>query len=62
MMVMECMNHGSLSDLLRNETMFIETSTLMNVLWDIANGMRFLHSAKPQVIHGDLKGEYSGCL
>ncbi|KAL3934155.1 MAG: hypothetical protein SGBAC_010067 [Bacillariaceae sp.] len=55
MMVMECMNHGSLSDLLRNETMFIETSTLMNVLWDIANGMRFLHSAKPQVIHGDLK-------
>mmetsp|Transcript_4349 Transcript_4349/g.10184 ORF Transcript_4349/g.10184 Transcript_4349/m.10184 type:complete len:1294 (+) Transcript_4349:125-4006(+) len=55
MLVMEYMNHGSLSDLLRNETMYIEASTLLNVLWDIAQGMRFLHSAKPQVIHGDLK-------
>jgi len=55
MLVMEYMNHGSLSDLLRNETMYIEASTLLNVLWDVAEGMRFLHSAKPKVIHGDLK-------
>lgn len=56
MLVMEYMNHGSLSDLLRNETMYIEASTLLSVLWDVAEGMRFLHSVKPKVIHGDLKG------
>lgn len=56
MLVMEYMDHGSLSDLLHNETLYIEPSTLLSVLWDIAEGMRFLHSAKPQVIHGDLKG------
>lgn len=55
-MVMEYIDQGSLSDFLRNETLYIEASTLFNVLSDISEGMRFLHSANPQVVHGDLKG------
>ncbi|CAB9505497.1 activated protein kinase catalytic subunit alpha-1 [Seminavis robusta] len=55
MLVMEYMDHGSLYDLLHNETMVIEGDLLVNVLRDISQGIRFLHSATPQVIHGDLK-------
>ena len=49
------MDHGSLYDLLHNETMVIEGELLLPILRDISQGMRFLHSADPQVIHGDLK-------
>jgi len=55
MIVMEYMEHGSLYDILHNETMPIEGELLLPILRDIAQGVRFLHSAVPQVIHGDLK-------
>ena len=46
------MDHGSLFDLLHNDTMIIEGELLLPILRDVSQGMRFLHSADPQVIHG----------
>lgn len=57
MLVMEYMDHGSLYDLLHNDTMIIEGELLLPILRDIAQGVRFLHAAQPQVIHGDLKAQ-----
>jgi serine/threonine protein kinase len=51
------MEHGSLYDLLHNETMVIEGELLLPILRDISQGVRFLHAAVPQVIHGDLKAQ-----
>jgi len=55
MLVMEYMDHGSLHDLLHNETLVLEGDLVLPILRDIAQGLRFLHAANPQVIHGDLK-------
>jgi serine/threonine protein kinase len=57
MLVMEYMEHGSLYDLLHNETLCIEGELLLPILRDVSQGVRFLHSANPQVIHGDLKAQ-----
>lgn len=57
MLVMELMDHGSLWDLLHNETMVLEGELLLPILRDISQGVRFLHAADPQVIHGDLKSQ-----
>ena len=51
---MEYMDHGSLLDLLRNDTMVIDGEVILPILRDISQGMRFLHSASPQVIHGGM--------
>jgi Protein kinase domain len=51
------MDHGSLYDLLHNETIVIEGELLLPILRDVSQGVRFLHSANPQVIHGDLKAQ-----
>jgi class 3 adenylate cyclase len=53
--VLEYFEHGSLYDLLHNETIFIEGNLILPILRDVSQGVRFLHSADPQVIHGDLK-------
>lgn len=45
----------SLYDILHNDTMVIDGEVLLPILVDISRGMRFLHSADPPVIHGDLK-------
>lgn len=55
MLIMEYMDHGSLYDLLHNETMVLEGDLLLQNLCDISQGIRFIHSADPQVLHGDLK-------
>jgi len=55
MLVMEYMDYGSLYDILHNDTMPFEGDLLLPILRDIAQGIRFLHAAEPQVIHGDLK-------
>lgn len=55
MMIMEYMDHGSLYDVLHNETMVLEGEIILPILCDIAQGLRFLHAALPAVIHGDLK-------
>jgi serine/threonine protein kinase len=57
MLVMEYMDHGSLYDILHNETMIIEGELLLPILRDVSQGVRFLHSANPEVIHGDLKAQ-----
>jgi serine/threonine protein kinase len=54
-LVMEFMQHGSLYDLLHNETMVLEGEILLPILRDVSQGLRFLHSARPPIIHGDLK-------
>lgn len=52
---MEHMQMGSLYDLLHNDSMILEGELLLPILQDIARGIRFLHAASPQIIHGDLK-------
>lgn len=49
------MDHGSLYDILHNNTMVFDGEILLPILRDIATGVRFLHSATPQIIHADLK-------
>jgi serine/threonine protein kinase len=48
---------GSLSDLLHNESMVIEGGMILPILRDIAQGLRFLHEATPQIVHCDLKAQ-----
>jgi len=55
LMVMEHMKHGSLHDLMHNHTMQFDSEITMGVLEGIINGMMYLHSAKPPVLHNDLK-------
>uniref|UniRef100_A0A7S1DAK1 Guanylate cyclase n=1 Tax=Cyclophora tenuis TaxID=216820 RepID=A0A7S1DAK1_CYCTE len=57
MLVMEYMDHGSLYDLLHNDSVVIDGELVLPILRDIAQGVRFLHAANPQVIHGDLKAQ-----
>ena len=37
--------------------MIIEGDMVLQVLRDVAQGLRFLHAAIPQVVHGDLKAQ-----
>lgn len=55
MIVLEFMDHGSLYDVLHNETMVLDGEIILPILRDIAQGIRFLHAATPQIIHCDLK-------
>lgn len=55
MLLMEYMERGSLYDILHNQTTILEKDLLLPILQDIIQGMRFLHSSNPAVIHGDLK-------
>jgi len=56
MLVMEYMEYGSLHDLLSNETMHLSGEIILQVARDVTQGLRFLHSSKPPIMHGDLKG------
>ena len=55
LLVMEHMEKGSLYDILHNQTTVLDQDLLLPILHDISMGIRFLHSAVPPVIHGDLK-------
>ena len=55
MLVMEYMTLGSLYDILMNESYPFESDVLLYMLRDIVQGMRFLHTADPPIVHGDLK-------
>ena len=58
MLVMEYMTQGSLYDVLRDDSMELDVDEhILPVLQDIAQGVRFLHAANPQVVHGDLKAK-----
>jgi hypothetical protein len=52
MLVMEYMHHGSLHDILHNKTMHLDGEIILPLLQDISQGVRFLHSANPKIIHG----------
>jgi len=51
------MDHGSLHDVIHNETILIDGEWVFPLLQDIVKGLRYLHSEKPCVIHGDLKAQ-----
>ena len=55
LLVMEMMPRGSIYDLIHNSTMIFEGDIILSILRDVSQGMRFLHSASPQIVHGDLK-------
>ena len=52
--VMEYMERGSLKDLLDKEPPLNMKMTLRMAI-DIAQGMHYLHTRLPKIIHGDLK-------
>ena len=55
LLVLEHCEFGSLYDLLHNETISIDGEVLLPIIRDVVSGVRFLHSSKPQIVHGDLK-------
>lgn len=54
-LVMEYMELGALYDVLRNKSIAFDGDLILPILQEISQGVRFLHGADPQVIHGDLK-------
>ena len=54
-LVMECMSHGSLYDLLHNETVPLDADIVLPIISDVISGLSFLHAASPPVTHNDLK-------
>ena len=56
MLLMEFCEYGSLHDLLKNETMYAGGEICLQIMRDVASGLRYLHSSKPPIFHGDLKG------
>ena len=54
-LVMELVEFGSLWDLLHNRTFPLRADAALRILRDVAQGMRFLHGARPPMLHGDLK-------
>lgn len=57
LLIMEYMRHGSLYDVLRDDSIILKPEQILEILQDVAQGLRFLHSANPQVVHGDLKAQ-----
>ena len=54
-LVMECMGRGSLYDLLHNDTVVLDSDIVLPIISDVVQGLEFLHSANPPVLHNDLK-------
>ena len=57
LIVMEYCLHGSLYDILHNQTAAFDGDFYLPILRDITQGVLFLHSANPQCIHSDLKAQ-----
>jgi hypothetical protein len=55
--VSELCTLGSLRSLLSNRTFPLEFKTKLSLCMDIADGMRYLHSRRPPIIHRDLKSQ-----
>jgi serine/threonine protein kinase len=47
---MEYIEYGSLHDLLNNETMHAGGEIILQILRDVSQGLRFLHSSKPPIL------------
>ncbi|EKX54201.1 hypothetical protein GUITHDRAFT_52813, partial [Guillardia theta CCMP2712] len=56
-LVLEYMEYGSLYDLLRNNTVRLETEIMLDLLQDITSGIIFLHNSNPVICHKDLKSQ-----
>lgn len=54
-LVMELMPQGSLQAVLHDKKFKLTWQAAKNIALDVANGMNFLHSQKPPVMHRDLK-------
>lgn len=52
MLVLEYMELGALYDVIHNDTIRMDGETIVSILSDVAQGMHFLHSASPQIVHG----------
>jgi serine/threonine protein kinase len=50
MLIMEYMELGSLYDMLHNDTVAMEMRMALDILRDVAQGLRFLHSANPRIV------------
>ena len=46
---------GDLYGLIHKKSIFLDWSLKVKIALDIACGMAFLHSAKPPIVHRDLK-------
>jgi guanylate cyclase len=57
MLILEYMELGSLRDVLRSSTMAVDDAMVLSMVQDVAKGVRFLHAANPQVVHGDIKAQ-----
>ncbi|QDZ22581.1 guanylate cyclase [Chloropicon primus] len=55
MVVMEVMGNGSMYSIMNNDMIPVDIELIVSILRDTAKGLRYLHEAKPPVIHGDLK-------
>jgi serine/threonine protein kinase len=53
--VTEYMDRGSLKDILRDSSVKIDWEMRLKIAIEIAQGMHYLHSLKPIVMHRDLK-------
>jgi serine/threonine protein kinase len=49
------MESGDLYGFVHQKTIEFDWSLKLKIAIDIANGMAFLHSAKPPIVHRDLK-------
>ncbi|CAB9517041.1 activated protein kinase catalytic subunit alpha-1 [Seminavis robusta] len=57
MLLLEFMEYGSLYDLLRNDSMHLAGDVILQICRDVAQGLRYLHSSRPPVFHGDMKAK-----
>merc|ERR1711924_479864 len=53
-LVMELMENGSFLNMVQNSMVPLDIGTVMGILQDILKGLRYLHEAKPPLIHGSL--------
>lgn len=54
-MVTEYMSHGALGEILVNPSILIDFTTKMKIAVDMSNGVNYLHSLKPSLLHADIK-------
>ena len=51
LLVTEVLDPGSLRDLVRNQTVPVDGELALQLLHDVAQGMRYLHGWTPPIIH-----------
>jgi len=54
-MIVEHMERGTIRDLVRDSSVFLEWDTVLQFLIDAAQGMAYLHGHSPKILHGDFK-------